>query len=142
MTVTATNTGTGVVTTVFSNEAGVYNFASLPPGVYRLSAQLPGFQTATYTGVQLGNRDQLRLNFSLKIASVTSTVEVTVAADTILATSSSSVGQVLSQQKVQDMPIVGNNVLDLFRLLPGARMNEDGVNGTFAGVCQQSQYAT
>ena len=32
------------------------------------------------------------------------------------------------------MPLVGNNVLDLLRLLPGARMNDDGVNGTFAGV--------
>jgi hypothetical protein len=41
---------------------------------------------------------------------------------------------VLTEQKVQDMPLVGNNVLDLFRLLPGARMNADGVNGTFAGV--------
>ena len=83
VTVTATNTGTGVVTNVISNEAGAYNFPSLPPGVYRVSAQLPGFQTATYTGVSLGNRDQLRLNFSLKIASVTSNIEVTVAADSI-----------------------------------------------------------
>ena len=134
VTVTATNDGTGVVTNVISNESGTYNFASLPPGVYKVSARLPGFQTATFTGVQLGNRDQVRLNFTLKIASVATSVEVSVAADTLLATSSSSVGEVLSQQKVQDMPLVGNNVLDLLRLLPGARMNDDGVNGTFAGV--------
>ena len=134
VTVTATNNATGVVTTVLSNEAGAYNFASLLPGTYSVSARLPGFQTATFTNVQLGNRDQVRLNFTLKVASVATSVEVSVAADTTLSTSSSSVGEVLSQQKVQDMPLVGNNVLDLLRLLPGARMNDDGVNGTFAGV--------
>jgi len=134
VTVTATNNATGVVTTVLSNEAGTYNFASLPPGAYKVSAHLPGFQTSTFTDVQLGNRDQIRLNFRMKIASVATSVEVSVAADTLLSTSSSSVGEVLGQQKVQDMPLVGNNVLDLLRLLPGARMNDDGVNGTFAGV--------
>ena len=134
VTVTATNTGTGVVTTMVSNEVGAYNFPSLLPGAYRLSATLPGFQTHTFTGVQLGNADQIRLNFVLKVSTVTTSVEVSVAVDTLLATSSSSVGEVLTQQKVQDLPIVGNNVLDLFRLLPGARMNADGVNGTFAGV--------
>jgi hypothetical protein len=134
VTVTATNNATGVVTTVLSNEAGAYNFASLLPGTYSVSARLPGFQTATFTNVQLGNRDQVRLNFTLKVASVATSVEVSVAADTTLSTSSSSVGEVLTQQKVQDMPLVGNNVLDLLRLLPGARMNDDGVNGTFAGV--------
>ncbi|HET9218768.1 MAG TPA: carboxypeptidase-like regulatory domain-containing protein, partial [Terriglobia bacterium] len=132
--ITATNTGTGVVTTVLSNEGGTYNFPSLLPGTYRVSAALPGFQTQTFTDVELGNAQQLRLNFTLRVSSVSTSVEVSVAADALLATSSSSVGEVLSQEKVQELPIVGNNVLDLFRLLPGARMNADGVNGTFAGV--------
>jgi hypothetical protein len=43
--VTVTNSATGVVTTVFSNEAGLYSFASLLPGVYSVKAELPGFQT-------------------------------------------------------------------------------------------------
>jgi hypothetical protein len=134
VTVTATNNATGVVATVVSNESGAYNFPSLLPGVYKVSAELPGFQTRTYTDVQLGNAERVRLNFTLSVGGVNTAVEVTVAADTLLATSSSSVGEVLSEQKVQDMPLVGNNVLDLLRLLPGARMNADGVNGTFAGV--------
>jgi hypothetical protein len=134
VTVTATNNATSVATNVLSNEAGTYNFGSLSPGVYTVTARLPGFQTASFTNVQLGNRDQIRLNFTLRVASLATNVEVSVAADTVLATSSPSVGQVLSQDKVQDMPLVGNNVLDLLRLLPGARMNDDGVNGTFAGV--------
>jgi len=52
-----------VVTTAVSNEVGVYNLPSLLPGVYKVTAELPGFQTQTYTDVQLGNALQVRLNF-------------------------------------------------------------------------------
>ena len=45
----AANNATGVVTTVITNEAGAYNFASLLPGVYTVSAELPGFQRQNYT---------------------------------------------------------------------------------------------
>jgi hypothetical protein len=132
--VTATNNATGVVTTVISNESGAYNFASLLPGIYKVSAELPGFQTKTYTDVQLGNAEKVRLNFTLSVGGVATAVEVTVAADTLLATSSSSVGEVLSQQRVQDLPTVSNNVLELYRLMPGIRVNDDGVSGSFAGL--------
>src|SRR5262245_25500969 len=50
---TATNVNTGIVMTVISNEAGSYQFASLQPGSYKISAALPGFQTQTYDNVQL-----------------------------------------------------------------------------------------
>src|SRR5438093_231931 len=132
--VTATNNATGVVTRVLSNEAGAYNFSSLLPGVYKISAELGGFQTQTYTDVQLGNAEKIRLNFTLKVAGANTAVEVTAAVDTLLATSSSSVGEVLSQQRVQDLPMVSNNVLDLYRLMPGVRVNDDGVSGSFAGL--------
>ena len=89
--VTATNNGTGVVTTVLSNEAGAYSFASLIPGVYKVTADLPGFQIKSYTDVQLGNADKVRLNFTLAVATQAQSVEVTVAADTLLSTSSSSI---------------------------------------------------
>jgi hypothetical protein len=132
--ITATNNATGVVSTALSNESGTYNITGLLPGAYTVSAELPGFQKATYTNVTLGNAQQVRLNFSLQVASQAQSVEVTVAADTLLATSSSSVGEVLSQQRVQDLPIVGNNVLSFFALMPGVRMDDNGVTGTFAGL--------
>src|SRR4029078_8652972 len=62
VTVTATNVATGVVSTVQSNSAGVYNFASLLPGTYKLTATIAGFKTSTLTDVALGNAGQLRLN--------------------------------------------------------------------------------
>jgi hypothetical protein len=135
--VTGTNNGTGVVTTSVTNEAGVYTLPSLLPGAYTVSAELPGFQKQNRTNVQLGNADRVRLNFTLSVATQAQSVEVTVAADTLLATSSSSVGEVLSQTRVQDLPTVSNNVLDLYRLMPGIRVNADGVSGSFAGLSAQ-----
>src|SRR5947209_9580266 len=51
--VTATNTATGVVTNGASNDTGAYDFPSLQPGAYTVSATTTGFQTQTYKNVQL-----------------------------------------------------------------------------------------
>src|SRR5262245_55330300 len=52
--ITATNTATGIVSTVITNEAGAYQFASLQTGTYTIGAALSGFQTRTYNNVTLG----------------------------------------------------------------------------------------
>jgi hypothetical protein len=134
VTVTATNTSTDVTTTVLSNESGAYSFTSLLPGMYKVSAALPGFQTQSYTDVRLGNGDQIRLNFTLKVGTVNTTVEVSVPADSLLAVSSSSVGEVINQQRVTDLPTVTNNVLDLYRLIPGIRIDDTGNSGSVSGL--------
>src|SRR5581483_4381336 len=103
VTITATNTETGVVSTAISNEAGAYTIPSLLPGNYKVSAELPGFQTQTFTNVQFGNAAQLRLNFTLQVASVNTSVEVVVEADRLLLSSTSSVGGVLPEKTVQDL---------------------------------------
>src|SRR3954451_17639655 len=54
VTVIATNTDTGVAATTVTNESRSYNSPALQPGVYKLSAELPGFQTQNFTNVQLG----------------------------------------------------------------------------------------
>src|ERR671931_473321 len=46
--ITATHTGTGVISTAVTNEAGTYRFPSLQPGPYRVNAALPGFQAQTF----------------------------------------------------------------------------------------------
>jgi hypothetical protein len=69
VTITVTNTDTGVVSSGLTNESGIYNSPSLLPGAYTVSASLPGFQTRTFTNVRLGNAAQVRLNFTLELAS-------------------------------------------------------------------------
>src|SRR6476469_8018603 len=73
---TATNTQTGIVTTVVSNETGAYQFASLQTGTYKVTAELPGFQTQAYNNVVLGVSQQVRLNFALQVGTQSQQVEV------------------------------------------------------------------
>src|SRR6266478_149507 len=120
VTITAGNTQTGIVTTVVTNESGAYQFANLQTGTYKVSAELPGFRTQTYSNVTLGVSQQVRLNFTLQVGGVTQSVEVTEAADTLIATTSSSVGSVLPEYKVRDLPLGGRNVMDLVYTTPGA----------------------
>src|SRR5215470_2163357 len=127
--VKATNNATGVVATVITNDAGAYNFASLLPGTYTVSASLAAFQTQTFNGVQLGNAAQVRLNFSLQVGQIATNVEVSIAASQVLLESSSSVGNVLEQKKVQDLPLVSNNVLDLVGVMAGVNVTKDNVFG-------------
>jgi len=126
--VKAVNTQTGVENIVLTNEAGAYNIPSLLPGLYRLTAALPGFQTQSFDNIELGTNETKRFNFKLLIASVTQQVAVTIDAAQLLATASSSVGEVLPEQRVRDLPIVGNDVLSLIRIMPGV------IGETFAGV--------
>src|SRR5262245_13507346 len=132
VTVTATNTGTNISNTTLTNEAGAYNFPSLQTGTYTLSAELAGFQTRRYTNVTLGVSQQVRQNFALEVGGVAQILDVTVAADTLLATSSASVGTVLPEYKIRDLPLRLGNVLDLIATTPGAVRAGDR-QGNFAG---------
>src|SRR5438093_5301800 len=105
VTITATNTQTGIVTTVVTNETGAYQFASLQTGIYKVAAELLGFQTQTYNAVTLGVSQQVRLNFTLQVGTQSQSVEVSVAADTLIATTSSSVGTVLPDYRVRELPL-------------------------------------
>ena len=118
--VTATNTQTGIVTKVVTNESGTYQFASLQTGTYSVQAELPGFQTQTRQ-VALGLGQQVRLNFALQVGAVTQTVDVNVQTDTLISSTSASVGAVLPEYKVRELPLATRNVLDLVNTTAGVQ---------------------
>jgi hypothetical protein len=131
--VNATQTATGVVSTAITNESGTYRFASLQPGPYQVNAVLPGFQSQTFQ-VALGTAQQIRQNFTLQVGGVAQEVEVSVAPDQLLTAQSSSVGGALAQSQVVDLPLVGRNVMDIAtRLVPGVS-GDGAANTTFAGI--------
>jgi hypothetical protein len=117
--VTAKNNATGIVTTHLTNESGNYDFPSLQPGTYVVTASLTGFQSSALNDVSLGQGQQVRLNFKLKVAAAGQTVEVVEAADTLLAATSASVGNVLPDAVVSGLPLSSRNVLDLVGTTPG-----------------------
>jgi len=119
--IAAANTQTGIVTTVLSNESGAYQFPSLQPGNYKVTASLSEFQTQTYAGVSLGVSHQVRLNFALQAGAGEQSLETTIEPNSFLATSSSSASLVLPEQQIGDLPSQYRNALDLIQSTPAVR---------------------
>src|SRR5499426_420397 len=115
----ATNVETGVSTSAITNESGAYNIPSLIPGTYKLTAELAGFRAATYTNIALGTSETKRFNFTLQVGGVATAIEVTVDAGALLTTSSATVDNVLPEYKVRELPLVGDDILDLIGVLGG-----------------------
>src|SRR5215470_14570808 len=93
VTISAENTRTGVVSTMITNEAGIYNFPSIQPGVYRVTADLPGFKKHAFNDVNLEVGARAVLNFQLEVGAASDTVvEVTAQMDAALALGASTVG--------------------------------------------------
>ena len=134
VTITAENTQTGVVSKTITNETGTYTILSLLPGTYRLSAELPGFRPHIYNDVQLGTGVLARYNFTLQVGAVTQGIEVTADSMSLIADSSATIGQVLPEHQVRDLPLVGNDVLDLMRVMGGIRGTPGSEAATFAGI--------
>ncbi|HTG73862.1 MAG TPA: carboxypeptidase-like regulatory domain-containing protein, partial [Terriglobia bacterium] len=130
--VTTKNTGTGVVFNTITNESGTYQFPSLQPGPYDVTAALAGFQTQTFR-LSLGTSQNIRQNFTLMVGTVSTTVDVTNAADTLLTSATASVSTVLSLNQILDLPLVGRNVVDLATTLPGV-VGNGTASTAFAGV--------
>lgn len=132
--VTATNTQTGVLSTAITNESGTYTIPSLLPGTYRLTAELPGFKTQVFNDVQLGANSSARYNFTLAVGALTEAVEVTAQQTALLSETSPTIGQVLPEDSVRSLPLVSNNTLDLMKTMPGVRGGINSPNTTFAGI--------
>ena len=131
----ATNTQTGIVTAALTNEAGAYLIPGLLPGVYKLTAQLPGFSTSTFDKIELNTNDTKRFNFTLQVAAVGTNVDVTIDATTLLSANSATIGEVLPANRVAELPMVGGDVLDLMQVMAGVRVSAvGGTFTTFAGI--------
>lgn len=113
--VTITNTATNVARTVETNATGSYAVPFLNPGVYNLRAELEGFKTATVTNRIVEVGDVQELNLTLEIGAVTEVVEVQAGAQ-MLNTSDSSLGTVIDQERIVELPINGRNYLNLVKL--------------------------
>jgi len=143
VTVIALDAATGVETEGLTNASGAYNFPSLQPGNYTFSASLPGFQTSIVTDIRLGGGGvQVRVDFDLEVAGVATAVEVSISADQLLIESSSSVGEVLEQEEVANLPLLTGDILDLVRVMAGVNTTFNdvfaGEQTTFAGVSAQN----
>ena len=117
--VTVRNIQTGVERTTETDEAGIFRVASLPVGTYRLEIHREGFQTLVVADLKLDVSTTVSQTFELKVGEVTQTVEVASAAP-IVEASTITVGQVIDQATVQEIPLNGRHFVELGLLIPGS----------------------
>src|SRR5262245_31204306 len=110
--VTVTNPATNFSRSAVSNEAGVYNFPSLQPGRYNIKVELPGFRTITQNDVELQIQQSARLDFTLQVGEISQTVEVS-GTTALIATENATVGTVIENKRIVEMPLNGRNFLQL-----------------------------
>ena len=127
--ISATNPATGVTRETTSSDNGEYIVTLLPPGTYTVSAEASGFRKTVQNEVTLQINQRLRLDIQLQVGQVSETVEVT-AAPPLLESQSSSVGSVISQQFVSELPLNGRNFVQLAILTPGVNGAGYSVGGT------------
>ncbi len=116
--VVATNQATGVESPTQTDTAGAYLFPSLPIGLYRLSVSGTSFQTSVVTDLKLQVASTLTHDVQLKIGQATETVEITADA-AVLDTATNTLGQVINDKTVQEIPLNGRHFTDLSLLTTG-----------------------
>jgi hypothetical protein len=112
------NQATAVERLVVSDVAGAYLAPSLPPGLYRVEAQLPGFQDQPRE-VEVEVARTAVVNIRLSVGGVAENVSV-IAASPVIDTATVSVGQVITEKTVQEIPLNGRHFVDLGLLIPGS----------------------
>jgi hypothetical protein len=117
-TATAVSQATGLAYKAQSNEAGVYVVPALPIGRYDLSVSKDGFQTVRFPALALSAGTRAKADATLKIGAVSEVVEVTGALP-VLEAETSSLGQVIENQTITQMPLNGRNYQRLAVLAPG-----------------------
>jgi len=115
--VTVTNENTNVSRELTTNEAGIYSFPSLLPGVYTLEVALKGFQTAVRRGIELQVQQVARIDFQLRLGQLSDVIEV-VGGAPLLAAENATTGTVIENRRIVELPLNGRNFLQLVSLSP------------------------
>jgi hypothetical protein len=103
--VTIENAGTSLRRSTVTNEAGSYTALNLEPGTYKVKIELPGFQVAEYTSIQLLARQTIRIDGTMTVATQTETVSVTAEAAPVINTEVSNIAETKTGQELVDLPV-------------------------------------
>jgi len=106
VTVEVTNTATGVAFSTVSTETGIYSAPNLPPGVYSISASLPGFKKYDRSGVSLAAAQTLKLDIPLEVGAATESITIT-EEGTLLKSETGDIAHNITVSQLVDLPILG-----------------------------------
>jgi hypothetical protein len=129
--VTLTNEGTGISLSTATGADGVYNFSPVRIGSYKLEASAPSFKTEVQAHVTVDVSARVLINFKLQPGAVSETIEVNTTIP-VLQAEDASVGQVVDQRNVNNLPLNGRNFTFLAQLAAGVNTPESDTRGNAA----------
>src|SRR5690349_2912929 len=118
VTVRVTNESTNTATTLTTDASGEYSATNLTPGSYKIEAEKSGFSRRVYRNFPVQVAQVARLDIILDVGAVEQTVEVTTQVP-LLQTENASVGQVIAEKPIAELPLNGRNFAQLAVLAPG-----------------------
>jgi len=130
--VAAINTGTRLHYETITNATGSYYVTDLPPGTYRIEVEKVGFKAVIKSDLVLHVQDALEINFEMVLGSASESVTVRGGVPP-LDTESSTIGTVVEQRKVNELPLNGRNVFNLIELAASV-VPQGSSTGTPVGV--------
>ena len=116
--VTLTNKATGISRDTTTDQLGNYIFTLIQPGDYNLSVEAPGFKKVVQSDINLQVGQRARIDLAMQVGQVSETVEVAATAP-LLESQSSSLGNVIGEKFVSELPLNGRNFVQLAILYPG-----------------------
>lgn len=119
--VTVTNLATNIVQTAKTDRNGNFVITPVATGTYKVSVAASGFETAVAPSVEVQVGQIVREDMKLLVGASTTTVEVTTTAP-LLTTDSATVGQVITNKQLTDLPLNGRGFFRLAELTPGAAL--------------------
>ena len=123
-----TNVQTNLTQEITSASDGSYHFLALPAGHYTITVSAPGFRQYSATDITLQVNDQLKIDVTLQVGSVTE--EISVSASTVhVETESTQLGDVIESKKMLALPLNGRSYLDLLGLQAGVAPETAGTIG-------------
>jgi hypothetical protein len=134
-TVVAIQTETGFRREVVTDETGSYTMPNLPIGPYRLEVSLAGFRSYAQTGIVLQVNSNPVLPVTLPLGDLTETVAVEASAP-LVETRNPSIGAVIDNERIEELPLNGRNAADLV-VLAGAAVRPEGTAGVSSSRSMQ-----
>src|SRR5947207_5428595 len=123
--IVVTNVRTGVQSSSATDNLGAYLFEFLPPGEYRIEAEVAGFKKFIRENVTLDVARQLRVDIGLEAGQITETVSVTARAS-LIETETGALSTTVENQQVTSLPLISRNPQDLRLLAPGVVNTSNG----------------
>ena len=129
--ITITNERTGQVRSITTNESGLYVAVSLPPSAYDVKVTASGFADNVQKNLILGVGQEVTRDFPLTLAGSEAVVTVNASNTVDLDTSSAKIGANIPAREIEQLPINGRQISQLYLLTPGAT---NAGNGTFDNI--------